>query len=277
LTASSNPSGRTRGEVRSAFLGLPFRRLLDEDELLDAAGQVIENRYGLTLTGPQKEREFPNSVLLSRSRFTARADRSLRFYREYFRPLTEFEIHKRRRRYHIVYKETEFAVNIDRIVQPEPGGELCGNQEPDVVQPRRRAQGDHDQGHDHRAQKLGNQYNQCLGVLTPPVREILDQELQEYLTDMNELFVKPGNGWKDLLPAWKLIRKYARPLTERVSLWINPARNNSFCETISAAAGGCFKVGIKVCAQRTGREFWNPEPVRHGDHHLDGVDRPESV
>jgi len=45
--------------------------------------------------------------------------------------------------------------------------------------------------------------------------EILDQELQEYLTDMNELFIKPGNGWKDLLPAWKLIRKYARPLTER--------------------------------------------------------------
>jgi len=60
--------------------------------------------------------------LLSRSRFTARADRSLRFYREYFRPQTEFEIHKQRRRYHLVYKDTEFAVNVDRIVQPELAG-----------------------------------------------------------------------------------------------------------------------------------------------------------
>ena len=93
-----------------------------EDEILNAAGQVVENRYGLTLTGPKKEREFANSVLLSRSRFTAHADRSLRFYREYFRPLTEFEVHKQRSRYHIVYKKTEFAVNVDRIVQPELQG-----------------------------------------------------------------------------------------------------------------------------------------------------------
>jgi 5-methylthioadenosine/S-adenosylhomocysteine deaminase len=93
-----------------------------EDEILDAAGQVIESRYGLTLTGPKKEREFANSVLLSRSRFTAHADRSLRFYREYFHPLTEFEVHKQRRRYHIVYRDTEFAVNVDCIVQPELAG-----------------------------------------------------------------------------------------------------------------------------------------------------------
>jgi hypothetical protein len=57
--------------------------------------------------------------------------------------------------------------------------------------------------------------------------EILDQELQEYLTDMNELFVKPGNGWRNLLPAWKLIRKFARPLTERVSLWISGSNKHT--------------------------------------------------
>jgi 5-methylthioadenosine/S-adenosylhomocysteine deaminase len=74
------------------------------------------------LVGPSKEREFANSVLLSRSRFTARADRSLRFYREYFRPTGEFEIHKHRQRYHIVYKGTDFAVNLDYIIQPEPAG-----------------------------------------------------------------------------------------------------------------------------------------------------------
>lgn len=57
--------------------------------------------------------------------------------------------------------------------------------------------------------------------------EILDQELQEYLTDMNELFTKPQNGWKNLLPAWKLIRKYARTLTEQVSLWISGSNKHS--------------------------------------------------
>jgi hypothetical protein len=57
--------------------------------------------------------------------------------------------------------------------------------------------------------------------------EILDQELQEYLTDMNELFIKPENGWRNLLPGWKLIRKYARPLTERVSLWISGSNKHT--------------------------------------------------
>jgi len=50
--------------------------------------------------------------------------------------------------------------------------------------------------------------------------EILDQELQEYLKDMSELFIKPANGRRKLLPAWKLVRKYSRFLAEQVSLWI---------------------------------------------------------
>jgi len=57
--------------------------------------------------------------------------------------------------------------------------------------------------------------------------EMLDQELQEYLTDMNELFIIPGNGWRGLLPAWKLIRKYARSLTEQVSLWISGSNKHT--------------------------------------------------
>jgi hypothetical protein len=57
--------------------------------------------------------------------------------------------------------------------------------------------------------------------------EILDQELQEYLKDMNELFVKPSNGLRKLLPAWKLIRKYARLLTEEVSLWISGSNKHT--------------------------------------------------
>jgi len=57
--------------------------------------------------------------------------------------------------------------------------------------------------------------------------EMLDQELQEYLNDMNELFIKPTNGHKRLLPAWKLVRKYARVLTEQVSLWISRSNKHT--------------------------------------------------
>jgi 5-methylthioadenosine/S-adenosylhomocysteine deaminase len=93
-----------------------------EDEILDAGGEVKEVRYSLTLTGPAKEREFPHSVLLSRSRFTARADRSRRFYSEYFRPLEEREVQKERRRWHVRYRDTEFALNLDRLIVPERPG-----------------------------------------------------------------------------------------------------------------------------------------------------------
>ena len=93
-----------------------------EDELLNKAGAVTESRYSLTFTEPAKEREFELSVLLSRSRFTARADRSLRFYREYFRPVNEREVNKERRRYHILYKETEFAINVDQVTTPNLPG-----------------------------------------------------------------------------------------------------------------------------------------------------------
>jgi 5-methylthioadenosine/S-adenosylhomocysteine deaminase len=93
-----------------------------EDEILDKNGEVAEARYLLTYTQPAKEREFAQSVLLSRARFTARADRSLRFYREYFRPTQERTIDKERQRYHIVYKETAFMINVDRITQPSLPG-----------------------------------------------------------------------------------------------------------------------------------------------------------
>ena len=93
-----------------------------EDEILAKNGEVSEVRYLLTYTQPAKEREFAQSVLLSRARFTARADRSLRFYREYFRPSGERGINKDRRRYHIVYKETAFMINVDRITEPNLPG-----------------------------------------------------------------------------------------------------------------------------------------------------------
>ncbi len=57
--------------------------------------------------------------------------------------------------------------------------------------------------------------------------EMLDQELQEYLKDMSELFVRPTNGHRKLLPAWRLIRKFARPLTEYVSDWISGSNKHT--------------------------------------------------
>jgi 5-methylthioadenosine/S-adenosylhomocysteine deaminase len=74
--------------------------------------------YNLTLRGPAKEREYADLVLLSRSRFTATADRSLRFYREYFQPKSERRVDKLRRRWRIKYKGVDFAVNLDQLLQP---------------------------------------------------------------------------------------------------------------------------------------------------------------
>lgn len=88
-----------------------------EDNVSGADGRV-HPIYSLTLTGPTKEAVYENSVVLSRSRFTAPADRSLRFYREFFQPSREIEIVKHRERYHIRYKGVDFAVNLDHIQQP---------------------------------------------------------------------------------------------------------------------------------------------------------------
>ena len=88
-----------------------------EDYLLDR-GLEVKPIYNLTFRGPTVEREYEDSVLLSRSRFTANADRSLRFYREYFQPVEEKRVDKIRRRWRIKYKGVDFAVNLDRLIQP---------------------------------------------------------------------------------------------------------------------------------------------------------------
>jgi len=88
-----------------------------EDYLLDR-GVKAKPIYSLTLRGPTKEREYTDLVLLSRSRFTAGADRSLRFYREYFQPGEEKKVDKIRHRWRIKYKGVDFAVNLDRLIQP---------------------------------------------------------------------------------------------------------------------------------------------------------------
>jgi 5-methylthioadenosine/S-adenosylhomocysteine deaminase len=96
-----------------------------EDEVVDlASGEVTDVIYRLTLTAMEKEREFDNAILLSHSRFDAPATRSLRFYREYFAPQRVVEVHKLRRRFHIRFGGTDFAINFDQIQRPEGGGEF---------------------------------------------------------------------------------------------------------------------------------------------------------
>jgi 5-methylthioadenosine/S-adenosylhomocysteine deaminase len=95
---------------------------LREDHRLDP-GARLEPKYTLTLMAPAVRGEYPSAVLLGRARYTAPADRTLRFYREYFQPDHIVEIEKKRRRWRIVYRDEDFAVNIDTLVghrQPGP-------------------------------------------------------------------------------------------------------------------------------------------------------------
>lgn len=94
-----------------------------EDEIEDQAdgGKAGTVRYRLTLIGPVRERQYPSDVLLSRSRYLAPATHSLRFYREYFKPNTEVPIEKDRLRWRILFRGTEFFVNLDRVDQPSLG------------------------------------------------------------------------------------------------------------------------------------------------------------
>lgn len=117
-------SARNQYDTYFLFDDQPSNRLrYREDEVRDPqTNQVIDVIYRLTLTSLVKEREFENSILLSQSRFDAHADRSLRFYHEYFKPNASIEVHKFRRRFHIRYGGTDFAVNFDQIEKPADGG-----------------------------------------------------------------------------------------------------------------------------------------------------------
>jgi 5-methylthioadenosine/S-adenosylhomocysteine deaminase len=92
-----------------------------EDEFIDENGQISNVRYRLTLIGPAREGKFPSDVLLSRSRYLAPATHSLRFYREYFKPTSEVSIEKDRRRWRVLFRGTEFYINLDQVSQPGLG------------------------------------------------------------------------------------------------------------------------------------------------------------
>jgi len=78
-------------------------------------------RIRLTLIGRNREGEFDDDVLLSRSRYLAPAGQTLRFYREYFKPASEKNIEKDRRRWLVKYKDVEFYINLDTVERPHLG------------------------------------------------------------------------------------------------------------------------------------------------------------
>lgn len=92
-----------------------------EDEFVDEEDRAGPVRYRLTLIGPVRERQFPSEVLLSRSRYLAPANHSLRFYREYFKPVEEIAIEKDRLRWRVLFHGTEFYINLDRVDHPKLG------------------------------------------------------------------------------------------------------------------------------------------------------------
>jgi 5-methylthioadenosine/S-adenosylhomocysteine deaminase len=92
-----------------------------EDEFINPEGEVEHVRSRLTLVGPAREHQFPSDVLLSRSRFLAPATQTLRFLREYFVPDSELAIEKKRLRWLVKYKDTEFYVNLDTVDKPDLG------------------------------------------------------------------------------------------------------------------------------------------------------------
>jgi 5-methylthioadenosine/S-adenosylhomocysteine deaminase len=95
-----------------------------EDEFIDETGNVEQVRARLTLIGQANEEEFKDDVLLSRSRYLAPATNSLRFYREYFKPVSETIIQKERIRWLVKYKGTEFYINFDSFDKPDLGNFL---------------------------------------------------------------------------------------------------------------------------------------------------------
>jgi 5-methylthioadenosine/S-adenosylhomocysteine deaminase len=111
-----------RGSIREQFDTYFFfedkeagRLRFREDQVKTEGGELRDTFYRMTLMGPTIEKEFENTVLLSRGRYTASASHSLRFYREYFKPIAVREVLKHRQRCHIVYKDTDFAVNLDLL------------------------------------------------------------------------------------------------------------------------------------------------------------------
>lgn len=109
-------SERTQYDTYFLFADPAYGRIrIREDHRIDP-GARIEPKYSITLMAEAQRDEYESAILLSRSRYTAGADRTLRFYREYFQPDRVVELEKKRQRWRIDYRGEEFAINLDTLV-----------------------------------------------------------------------------------------------------------------------------------------------------------------
>lgn len=92
-----------------------------EDDFMDEKGRVGSVRTRLTLIGEEQEDNLDGKVFLSRSRYLAPASQPLRFYREYFKPVSEKTIEKDRMRWFVKFKNEEFYINLDTVEKPDLG------------------------------------------------------------------------------------------------------------------------------------------------------------
>jgi 5-methylthioadenosine/S-adenosylhomocysteine deaminase len=116
------PSVRNQYDTYFLFEDEATGRIRYREDYVLQDDQVVESLYTLTLVGPAKEREYANSVVLSRFAYTSRADRSLRFYKEYFVPQRTMELEKHRCRFRIKYQGVDLAINVDRLTKPVQDG-----------------------------------------------------------------------------------------------------------------------------------------------------------
>ena len=112
---------RTQYDTYFLFDNPELGRVRHREDIRQDPGARLEPKYTLTLTTVPERGDWPHAIVLSRARYTAHADRSRRFYREYFAPDSVIETKKERRRWRIMYGGEDFAINIDTLDTPIGG------------------------------------------------------------------------------------------------------------------------------------------------------------
>ncbi|MDQ2997396.1 MAG: amidohydrolase family protein [Chloroflexota bacterium] len=115
-------SERTQYDTYFSFADPRRGRIRIREDHRSDPGARPDPKYTITLTEPAVHGEYPHAIVISRARYDALANRTLRFYREYFQPDRITTIEKHRRRWRILYQGKDFAINIDELIDhPHPG------------------------------------------------------------------------------------------------------------------------------------------------------------
>ncbi|MCE2849783.1 MAG: amidohydrolase family protein [Roseiflexaceae bacterium] len=116
--------GNRRTQYDTYFLweDVSYGRLRFREDVRHTDSDMNSPYYTLTLTEKASRVEHSAAIQISRARYTAQANHSERFYREYFQPQHIVTITKERQRSHISYKQTDFAINIDTLTNTPNAG-----------------------------------------------------------------------------------------------------------------------------------------------------------